>query len=96
MLFSEKMANVPQPRRAELWKEYRTLCSALALKVTLRRENRPPKEEELEALRQAAQRADRILAEYGMEPSFAPDSPDFLPQLLRELEEIASQPKRKD
>lgn len=96
MLFSEKMANVPQPRRAELWKEYRTLCSALALKVALRRENRPAAKEELEALRQAAKRADRILAEYGMEPSFTPDSPDFLSRLLRELEEISRQPKRED
>ena len=96
MLFSEKMSQVPQPQRAELWKEYRTLCTALALNVTLRKENRPPREAELIPLREAAKRADAILTEAGFPPSFVPDEEDFFPKLLNELNEIMKNPSSKD
>ena len=33
MLFSEIMTKIPQPHRAGLWKEYRTLCNALVLRI---------------------------------------------------------------
>ena len=96
MLFSEKMTQIPQPQRAELWKEYRTLCTALALNVTLRKENREARDAELSPLREAAKRADVILTEEGFAPSFAPDEEDFFPRLLNELNEIMKNPSSKD
>lgn len=96
LLFSDKMTKIPQPRRADLWDCYRTLCTALALNVTLTREERPPTEEELTPLKQGAERANLILAECGMEPSFFPEAENFFPLLLAELTKITHQPKRKD
>ncbi len=96
MIFSEKMALVPQPRRAALWTEYRTLCTALALQVNLRRERRTATEEELNPLKDAAKKANEILAEFGMEPSFFPEREDFFPLLTEELASIAKSPKHRD
>ena len=96
MLFSEKMAQFPQPQRAALWDEYRTLCTALALQVTLRKENRDPRDGELIPLREAAKRADALLTEGGFEPSFYPEQADFFPRLLAELTQIINTPSTKD
>ena len=96
MLFSEKMPRIPQPRRADLWKEYRVLCSALALRVKLRKEGRTATEEELAPLRESARKANGILAEYGFLPSFFPESEDFFETLVKELEAVADGPSRED
>ena len=92
MIFSEKMKAVPQPRRADLWTEYRTLCTALALQVKLKKENRSASEEELYPLRKAAENANKILEEYGFSPSFFPRSETFFQQLTEELSAIANHP----
>ena len=96
MIFSEKMSRVPQPRRADLWTQYRTLCTALALQVTVGKENRSPTEEELTPLKQAAETANSILSEYGMTPSFFPQQNDFFCLLTEELTKVAHSPKRND
>ncbi len=96
MLFSEKMAQIPQPRRADLWKEYRVLCTALALNVRLKKEDRTPTEEELSSLREAAITANGILNEYGFSPSFFPEERDFFKKLIHELSAIASNPSKQD
>lgn len=96
MLFSEKLTEVPQPRRADLWTCYRTLCTALSLNVTLRKESRTPADKELLPLRQASMEANSILAEYGMAPSFFPDQEDFFDLLIEELTKIAQSPGRND
>ncbi|MBO5214528.1 MAG: hypothetical protein J6B86_07150 [Clostridia bacterium] len=96
MIFSEKMKAIPQPRRADLWNEYRVLCTALALQVTLKRENRPPTEEELLPLKTTANNANAILSEYGFDPSFFPESEDFFNLLINELSAVRSNPARGD
>ena len=96
MLFPEKMSAVPQPRRADLWREYRTLCTALSLQVKLRREERPPTEAELSPLREAAGKANGILAEFGMTPSFFPTDAEFFAKLLEELSAAMKAPRRPD
>ncbi len=96
MLFSEKMSLIPQPRRANLWQEYRTLCTGLALHITLKKEQRLPTPEELVPLRQAARQANAILEEYEFSPSFFPDKEDFFPLLIEELTRISHTPSRKD
>lgn len=88
MVFSEKMKAIPQPRRADLWGEYRVLCTALALQVTLKRENRPPTEEELRPLKTASNNANAILSEYGFSPSFFSEQEDFFDLLLDELSAV--------
>ena len=95
MLFPEKMSAVPQPRRADLWREYRTLCTALSLQVKLRREGRTATEDEL-SLREAAGKANGILAEFGMAPSFFPEDADFLEKLLETLSAARKSPRRPD
>lgn len=96
MLFSEKMTATPQPRRAELWREYRTLCRALSLRVRLNKEGRAPTEDEVAPLRDAAERANRILEEQGMEPSFFPAEPNFFALLLQELDALMKTPSNQD
>lgn len=96
MIFSEKMKSVPQPRRADLWTEYRTLCTALALQVKLKKENRKASEEELSPLRKAAENANKILEEYGFPPSFFPQSETFFEQLTEELSAVANHPSQHD
>ncbi len=96
MIFSEKMKAIPQPRRADLWTEYRTLCTALALQVKLKKENRTPTEEELFSLRKAAENANKILEEYGFSPSFFPQSETFFEQLTEELSAVAKNPSKED
>lgn len=96
MLFSEKMAQIPQPSRRALWDEYRTLCTALALNVTLKKESRIPTEAELRPLREAAEKANEILGNFGISPSFCPHSSDFFPCLLEELTAIMNTPSTKD
>ncbi|MBO5248386.1 MAG: hypothetical protein J6B54_03700 [Clostridia bacterium] len=96
MLFSEKMAQVPQPRRADLWSQYRILCNALALNVRLKKENRSPAEAELMPLKTAAKTANDILSQFGMEPSFFPESEAFFDLLIQELSEIRSAPAKGD
>ncbi len=96
MIFSEKMKAIPQPRRADLWNEYRVLCTALALQVTLKRENRTPTEEELRPLKTAANNANAILSEYGFDPSFFPEQEDFFNLLLDELSAVRSNPTKGD
>lgn len=96
MLFSEKMKKIPQPDRAMLWNEYRTLCSALTLNAALKKENRLPSPEELAPLRNGAERANRILAEQGFEPSFFPAEPNFFELLLRELDAVMQAPSATD
>ena len=96
MLFSEKMSKVPQPDRADLWREYRTLCTALALNVKLRKEAREAAEEEILPLMQAARKANELLARHGMAPSFFPEKSDFLLLLTEELQRIMEQPSNGD
>ncbi len=96
MLFSEKMAAIPQPKRAKLWQEYRTLCTALALKVQLDRQQRAPTQEELAPLKGAAINANRILEEFHMPPSFSPEKEDFFPLLLAELSALRATPSKGD
>lgn len=96
MLFSEKLTQIPQPARADLWTEYRTLCTAITLQVTLNKEQRSPKGNELEPLRQAAKRANDILQEYGFPPSFFPEAEDFFSRLTQELTAIAHAPRKGD
>ncbi len=96
MLFDEKMAKIPQPRRADLWKEYRTLCTALVLEVRAKKQARAVTEEELAPLKEAATAADGILAEYGFSPSFFPKEEDFFPKLCEELRQIMAKPRKKD
>ena len=96
MIFSEKMKTIPQPRRADLWNEYRVLCTALALQVTLKRENRPPAEEELRPLKTAANHANAILSGYGFEPSFFPENEDFFNLLIDELSAVRNNPRNED
>lgn len=94
MLFSEKLTQIPQPARAALWQEYRTLCTALSLHVTLNKEHRSPNEEELAPLKQAAGQANAILKEYGFPPSFFPESEDFFSRLTEEMTAIAHAPPK--
>lgn len=96
MLFSEKMAQVPQPHRADLWREYRTLCTALALNVKLRKEAREATEAELSPLQDAARKANELLERHGMPPSFFPEKSDFLLLLTEELQRIMEQPSNGD
>ncbi|MBQ4323008.1 MAG: hypothetical protein IJC19_03630 [Clostridia bacterium] len=96
MLFSEKMARVPQPRRADLWSEYRVLCTALSLQVRRKKEGRNPSEEELIPLKNAAKRANDILLEQGMEISFFPENESFFDALVTELTAIMNTPSDKD
>ncbi|MBP3300341.1 MAG: hypothetical protein J6M34_02405 [Clostridia bacterium] len=96
MLFSEKMSQVPQPDRADLWREYRTLCTALALNVKLRKEAREATEAELSPLQEAARKANELLARHGMAPSFFPEKSDFLHLLTEELQRIMEQPSNRD
>lgn len=96
MLFSEKMARIPQPCRAELWSQYRILCKALALNVILKNENRSPAEAELLPLKAAAKTANDLLSQFGMEPSFFPESTAFFELLLQELSEIRDAPAKGD
>ncbi len=93
MIFSEKVKAIPQPPRADLWNEYPVLCTALALKVTLKRENRPPAKEELLPLKTAANNANAILSEYGFDPSFFPEQEDFFNLLIDELSAVITQSK---
>lgn len=90
MLFSEVMAQIPQPHRAKLWKEYRTLCNALVLRIREKKQGIAPSEADLLPLRRAAERANEILQEQGYDPFFTPDAPDFLASLLAELDAIAA------
>ena len=94
MLFSEKLTQIPQPARAALWQEYRTLCTALSLQITLNKERRSPNEAELVPLKQAAAQANAILKEYGFPPSFFPESEDFFSQLTVEMTSIANTPSK--
>ena len=96
MIFSEKMKAVPQPHRAELWTQYRTLCTALSLQVRLKKENRTASEAELIPLRKAAQTANEILESNGFPPSFFPQSKTFLEELLEELSAVANHPDKQD
>ena len=96
MLFSEKMKQIPQPDRAALWDRYRTLCTALALEVRLRKEQRTASEEELHPLKQAAAEADALLGKHGFPPSFRPEDPKFFVMLTEELHNIANSPREKD
>lgn len=96
MLFSEKMIQIPQPRRRALWDTYRILCTALVLNVTLKKENRAPTEEELRPLRDAAQTANGILAEFHFPPSFFPEKDEFFSLLLEELFAVSKHPSGKD
>ena len=65
MLFSEIMTKIPQPHRAGLWKEYRTLCNALVLRIREKKQGLAPSETDLLPLRTAARRANEILQEQG-------------------------------
>lgn len=95
MLFSEKLSEIPQPDRAALWEQYTVLCTALSLRVKLKRENRPPSEEEMEPLKKAATQANRILRKHSLSPSFFPDDPEFYSRLLLELDNITNEPLKK-
>lgn len=95
MLFSEKLSEIPQPDRAVLWEQYTVLCTALSLRVTLRREERNVRESELAPLRRAAREANRILAAHALAPSFFPDDPEFYTKLLSELDQITNEPLKK-
>lgn len=88
MLFSEKIALVPQPERAKLWREFRILGRALILQSRLEKEGRGPEDGELTPLRQAAQRANEILSKFDLSPSFFPEDGDFLLRLTAELNKI--------
>lgn len=90
MLFSEIITTVPQPHRAKLWKEYRTLCNALVLRIREKKQGIAPSEADILPLRRAAERANELLREQGYDPVFDPDAPDFLPSLLAELDAIAA------
>lgn len=96
MLFSEKMSRIPQPHRAELWQQYRTLCSALAINVQIKKENRIPTEQELMPLKEAAKKADEILRTFGQSPSFFPDRDNFWNRLLEELTAVKEAPTKGD
>ena len=96
MLFSEKMSRIPQPRRADLWKEYQTLCTVLSLRAGQKKTGIAPAEADLIPLRHAAKNANTILSEFGMSPSFFPEDPDFYAKLLAELDAIMAAPAEKD
>ncbi|MBQ1965775.1 MAG: hypothetical protein II348_03785 [Clostridia bacterium] len=96
MLFSEKMSRIPQPHRAELWQQYRTLCSALAINVQIKKENRTPSEQELAPLREAAKKADEILLEFGQDPCFFPHRDGFWNRMLEELTAVKDSPTKGD
>ena len=96
MLFSEKMKKIPQPDRAMLWNEYRTLCTALTLNAALKKENRLPSPEELAPLRNAGERANDLLEKHGFSPSFFPQKENFFSHLLEELTAIMNAPSDKD
>ena len=96
MLFSEKLAQIPQPQRAALWKEYRTLTTAAALKIRIQKEDRLPTEEELNPLRQSARDANGILSAFGFLPSFFPEEDRFFELLTEELDRIKKASNEKD
>ncbi len=96
MVFDEKMAQIPQPRRADLWQEYRVLSTALALELRVKKQGRTVTEEELAPLKEAAEKANHILAEYGFSPSFSPEANDFFPRLTEELRQIMAKPRKED
>lgn len=91
MLFSEKMKLAPQPQRAALWKEFRILGRALVLHTRLANEGRLPTEEELLPFRKAALRANALLAEASLPPSFDPEAEDFFLRLTEELNRIKNE-----
>lgn len=96
MIFSEKMAKIPQPQRGELWNQYRVLCTALVLNIQAKKENRTVTEEEIAPLQTAAKRANEILQDFGFTPSFFPDQPDFFPRLIQELTAVKNAPSTGD
>ncbi len=96
MLFDEKMARIPQPRRADLWGEYRILCTALALELRATRQQREITADEIAPLKEAAEKANGILKEFEISPSFFPEEADFLPRLTEELRQIMAKPRRED